>query len=141
MRNWGGILLFAADHCCEGPRALHSTATTCKKLLLLLRMQAVLGTWLLFPGRVLQPRKLQMWIVASGVVYRRLLKHCLCFLPWPFAASLAPCCIFPGMLGSPESPGYLAAKGKRDEAVAVATKLWGAGGAAQLGESAGTLKG
>lgn len=44
-----------------------------------------------------------------------------------------------GMLGSPESPGYLAAKGKRDEAVAVATKLWGAGGASQLGESAGEL--
>jgi hypothetical protein len=42
-----------------------------------------------------------------------------------------------GMLGSPESPGYLAAKGKRDEAVAVATKLWGAKGVAQLGESAG----
>ena len=41
------------------------------------------------------------------------------------------------MLGSPESPGYLAAKGKRDEAVAVATKLWGAKGVAQLGESAG----
>jgi hypothetical protein len=42
-----------------------------------------------------------------------------------------------GMLGSPESPGYLAAKGKREEAVAVATKLWGPKGAAQLAESAG----
>jgi hypothetical protein len=41
------------------------------------------------------------------------------------------------MLGSPESPGYLAAKGKRDEAVSIATKLWGAKGVAQLGESAG----
>jgi hypothetical protein len=41
------------------------------------------------------------------------------------------------MLGSPESPGYLAAKGKRDEAVAVATKLWGPRGATQLGDSAG----
>lgn len=41
------------------------------------------------------------------------------------------------MLGSPESPGYLASKGKRDEAVAVATKLWGPKGVAQLGESAG----
>jgi hypothetical protein len=44
---------------------------------------------------------------------------------------------FTGMLGSPESPGYLAAKGKREEAVAVATKLWGPKGAAQLAESAG----
>jgi hypothetical protein len=41
------------------------------------------------------------------------------------------------MLGSPESPGYLASKGKRDDAVAVATKLWGAKGVSQLGESAG----
>ncbi len=41
------------------------------------------------------------------------------------------------MLGSPESPGYLAAKGKREEAVAVATKLWGVNGVAQLGQSAG----
>lgn len=46
-----------------------------------------------------------------------------------------------GMLGSPESPGYLAAKGKRDQAVAVATKLWGAKGVAQLGESAGAWVG
>jgi hypothetical protein len=38
-----------------------------------------------------------------------------------------------GMLGCPESPGYLAAKGKRDEAVKIATKLWGPAGAAQLG--------
>lgn len=37
------------------------------------------------------------------------------------------------MLGAPESPTYLANKGKRDEAVAVATKLWGRSGASQLG--------
>lgn len=41
------------------------------------------------------------------------------------------------MLGCPESPAYLASKGKREEAVKVATKLWGAGGAAQLGAGAG----
>lgn len=46
-----------------------------------------------------------------------------------------------GMLGSPESPGYLASKGKRDDAVAVATKLWGAKGVSQLGESAGGCRG
>jgi hypothetical protein len=37
------------------------------------------------------------------------------------------------MLAAPESPTYLANKGKRDEAVAVATKLWGRSGASQLG--------
>lgn len=46
-----------------------------------------------------------------------------------------------GMLGSPESPGYLASKGKREDAVAVATKLWGAKGVSQLGESAGEWPG
>lgn len=46
-----------------------------------------------------------------------------------------------GMLGSPESPGYLASKGKREDAVAVATKLWGAKGVSQLGESAGEWRG
>ena len=50
---------------------------------------------------------------------------------------MCPSSLCAGMLGSPESPGYLAAKGKRDQAVAVATKLWGAKGVAQLGESAG----
>lgn len=40
------------------------------------------------------------------------------------------------MLGCPESPGYLAAKGKREEAKVVARKLWGAGGAVQLGTAA-----
>jgi hypothetical protein len=44
------------------------------------------------------------------------------------------------MLGSPESPGYLASKGKRDEAVAVATKLWGPRGPSQLAESAGVTR-
>jgi hypothetical protein len=38
-----------------------------------------------------------------------------------------------GMLAAPESPTYLANKGRRDEAVAVATKLWGRSGASQLG--------
>lgn len=41
-----------------------------------------------------------------------------------------------GMLGCPESPGYLAAKGKREEAKVIARKLWGAGGAVQLGAGA-----
>lgn len=37
------------------------------------------------------------------------------------------------MLGCPESPVHLASKGKRAEAEEVATKLWGPGGASQLG--------
>jgi hypothetical protein len=41
------------------------------------------------------------------------------------------------MLAAPESPTYLANKGKRDEAVAVATKLWGRSGASQLGAGEG----
>lgn len=36
------------------------------------------------------------------------------------------------MLGCPESPVHLAAKGKKAEAEEVAAKLWGPGGAAQL---------
>lgn len=56
-------------------------------------------------------------------------------------AAVPAALLFLGMLGSPESPGYLAAKGKRDEAVSIATKLWGAKGVAQLGESAGGSKG
>jgi hypothetical protein len=37
------------------------------------------------------------------------------------------------MLGCPESPVYLAGKGKRAEAEEVARKLWGPAGASQLG--------
>eukprot|EP00879_Flechtneria_rotunda_P004066 GHRR01004311.1.p1 GENE.GHRR01004311.1~~GHRR01004311.1.p1 ORF type:complete len:567 (+),score=130.75 GHRR01004311.1:244-1944(+) len=45
--------------------------------------------------------------------------------------------LFLGMLGSPESPAYLASKGRKNEAMQVATKLWGThGGAAQLGAAA-----
>ena len=41
-----------------------------------------------------------------------------------------------GMLGCPESPVYLAGKGKRAEAEEVALKLWGPAGASQLGGAA-----
>lgn len=41
-----------------------------------------------------------------------------------------------GMLVCPESPAWLALKGQRREAVAVAEKLWGPDGASQLGSGA-----
>ncbi|KAI8468900.1 MAG: general substrate transporter [Monoraphidium minutum] len=51
-----------------------------------------------------------------------------------FMIAVAPAVLlFVGMLGCPESPVYLAGKGKRAEAEAVALKLWGPAGAGQLG--------
>lgn len=41
------------------------------------------------------------------------------------------------MLGAPESPTYLVGKGQAQEAEAVATKLWGPKGPAQLSKPAG----
>jgi hypothetical protein len=66
------------------------------------------------------------------------------FVPQKPHSQLTHCCLAncavtcpAGMLAAPESPTYLANKGKRDEAVAVATKLWGRSGASQLGAGGG----
>lgn len=40
-----------------------------------------------------------------------------------------------GMLGQPESPRWLAQKGRRNDAEETARQLWGSEGAAQLGET------
>jgi MFS family permease len=78
-------------------------------------------------------------MICLGILAALLVNVALPVTDWRTMFNLAviPAAIlFVGMLGCPESPGYLAAKGKREEAKVIARKLWGAGGAVQLGTGA-----
>jgi sugar porter (SP) family MFS transporter len=82
---------------------------------------------------------LNQLMICLGILAALLVNVALPVTDWRTMFNLAviPAAIlFLGMLGCPESPGYLAAKGKREEAKVVARKLWGAGGAVQLGAGA-----
>lgn len=79
---------------------------------------------------------LNQLMICLGILAALLVNVALPVTDWRlmFNLAAAPAIILLlGMLGAPESPTYLANKGKRDEAVAVATKLWGRSGASQLG--------
>ncbi|KAF6256041.1 general substrate transporter [Scenedesmus sp. NREL 46B-D3] len=79
---------------------------------------------------------LNQLMICVGILVALLVNVALPVTDWRlmFNLAAAPAIILLlGMLAAPESPTYLANKGRRDEAVAVATKLWGRSGASQLG--------
>eukprot|EP00877_Chromochloris_zofingiensis_P006596 jgi/Chrzof1/218/Cz01g07160.t1 len=84
---------------------------------------------------------LNQLMICLGILGALLINVALPVTDWRtmFTAAVVPAVVlFLGMLVSPETPAFLASKGRRSEAEIAARKLWGPGGGAQLGSSAGT---